>query len=120
MPVHNIQIGDTVVARDGKELGTVKELWDDTHLKVDASMARDYWLPYTKIATCTRGRVEMDFEIDQLDDYKLDEPVSLDSPDPMLDASTTDGLSDSEREGRKQAMKAGYPSVVAEAPDLRE
>ncbi len=119
MPVHNIQLGDKVVTRDGKELGSVKELWDDTHLKVDASMARDYWLPCSMIASANNGSVAMDFESDQLDDYQLDEPVPLDSPNPALDASTDDGLSDVDREQRKQQMKAGYPSAVAESPDRR-
>lgn len=111
--------GEEVFTRDGEQLGVVKELRGETHFKIDAPRARDYWLASDLLLESSGRRVTVDFDAGDLEDYKLDEPAPVASADPQLDAETGDGLSDDARARRKAQMKSGYPSAVTPPGDLR-
>lgn len=83
--------GIPVMTSDGKELGTIKEVADQS-FKVDAPMRPDFWLARNTILSSTPERVTMSFESDAIDNYRLTgpdavvEPVSEPEPtsDPLL------------------------------------
>lgn len=78
--------GQAVFTRDGHELGSVKECATDA-FKVDVARKRDYWLSIGSILSISEQRVEMDFDAQSLDAYRLDEPGGHASESPRLDAT---------------------------------
>lgn len=113
-----VTIGDEVFTRDGTHLGAVKELNGETHFKVDAPRARDYWLACDVLVDVTGRRLTVDFDASELDAYQLEQPTAA-AADPRIDAATRDGLSESERREQQEEMKSGYPSAVAPPQDSR-
>ena len=69
MPIH----GAEVRTADEHTLGKVGEI-RDSHFKIVAEMAPDYWLPVTNVSTTIEGVVYMTFAKGALDDYKVDRP----------------------------------------------
>ena len=122
MPGHQrgtIAVGDEVFTRDGEKLGVVSERHGETHFKVDAPMARDYWLACELLIEPGAGRAPMDFDADDLEAYQLDQPSPTVANDPRIDAGTDDGLSGEDRRQRQEEMKSGYPDAVGRSGDLR-
>ena len=72
----NLMNGTTVYAADGKELGTVKEI-RGAYFKVDAPMARDYWLACDAVRSTPGERVTVAFTEDLLDANKQPEPAAV-------------------------------------------
>lgn len=68
--------GSTVVSADGQALGTIREA-TETSFKVDAEMARDYWLNRETIVAFEGDTVRVSFDCDRLDEYRLDSPALL-------------------------------------------
>ncbi len=66
-------IGMPVSARDGTELGKVKEVRGHA-FKLDAPMQFDYWLPCDVIDSDHSGRVMLSLDSDQIHDYKMNPP----------------------------------------------
>lgn len=120
MPNHGtVTVGDDVFTRDGSQLGVVKELNGESHFKVDAPRARDYWVACEMLVEATDGRVTLDFDASDLEAYQLEQPTPMAAADPRIDAGTRDGLSENERRRRQAEMKAGYPAAVAPPEDTR-
>ncbi len=73
----NLRKGDPIVASDGQELGTLKEVRGD-YFKVNTMMAPDYWLPCSCVSgSGTDGSVAVTFAKDQLDHYRSKEPAGF-------------------------------------------
>jgi len=66
-------IGAPVVARDGKDLGKLKEIQGDA-MHIDAPMAFDYWLPVEVIQSAEPDHIVLRLAADDISDYKLDPP----------------------------------------------
>lgn len=99
-------IDTPVRTRDGKGLGTVKEVQAEA-FKVDAPNARDYWLSYAFVwQTADDGAVLMDFDHERLDDYKLDAPGPHASESPLLDAESESFSTLQEKELRRERMES--------------
>ncbi len=72
----NLQPGTMVLTSDGEELGTVKEV-RGAFFKVDAPMARDYWLACEIVsADLPLGGVRVMFTRPELDEHRLGEPAT--------------------------------------------
>lgn len=108
-------LGALVVTTDNKELGTVKE-HNGVCFKVDAPMARDYWLNIEVVRSMSERQVMVEFTKDALDDFKLDNPSGAISASPVLDEAEQAYTSESQRNATRGAMKAGYPSEVDDEP----
>ena len=67
--------GGTVLTADRERLGTVKEVMGDC-FKIDAPMARDYWLASDTIASITGDQVLLRIMRTDIDDVKMDMPGS--------------------------------------------
>lgn len=103
-----------VYTRDGHELGTVKEIAEES-FKVDASMKRDYWLSFGSILSINRRGVEMDFDHDRLEDFQLDAPdTGAISESPGLDATGDTFASPEEKELMRERQIHGGSGVNAE------
>jgi hypothetical protein len=63
--------GGTVLTADRERLGTVKEVMGDC-FKIDAPMARDYWLASDTIASITGDQVMLRYRRDDIDEHKVD------------------------------------------------
>lgn len=111
-PVHIPEKGDRVRTQDGKELGVVEDHATANHFCVDG-----YWLSSDHIHHRENGVVTLEFDENQIEDYKLDEPAPVDSESPILDAAADDGLSEAERDARRKEMMQGYPSDVEPPAD---
>jgi uncharacterized protein (TIGR02271 family) len=70
--------GAPVVAMDGEQLGTVKEV-RGRHFKVDAPMAPDYWLSVDSVNSGSGGQVVLRFNKDQVGDFQVGEPDEMDA-----------------------------------------
>lgn len=112
--------GEEVFTRDGEQLGVIQEVHGETHFKIDAPRARDYWLACDVLLESRDRRVTVDFDSGDLNEYRLDAPAPVAAADPRIDAGTEDGLSDAAREQRQEEMKSGYPSEVAPPRDVRK
>jgi hypothetical protein len=84
-PVRIPPTGAPVFTRDGAALGEVAEVAGTT-FKVDAPNARDYWLSGEFVLQASAACVELDFDVENLDDYKLEHPAPVASDSPILDA----------------------------------
>ena len=67
--------GATVMTADHERLGTVKEIVGDC-FKVDAAMARDYWLASDTIATVTGNDIMLRIPREDINNVKISEPES--------------------------------------------
>jgi hypothetical protein len=65
-----VAIGWTVMTRDGRQLGTVKEIWAG-YFKVDAPHHPDYWLQAQAVESSKEGQVWVEFNQDALGDYQV-------------------------------------------------
>jgi rRNA processing protein Gar1 len=74
----DIPIGAPVFARDGEQLGTVKEV-RGTAFKVGAALKPDYWLP-TSALTPSTGRLLVEATKDRIADLTVDEPKGAKAP----------------------------------------
>ena len=72
----NLMSGTTVYASDGRELGTVKEV-RGTYFKIDAPLARDYWLSCDIVQQAPGGRISVAFTHDLLEANKQPEPATV-------------------------------------------
>lgn len=99
-------LGAPVRTRDGTLLGTIKETRGDS-FKVDARYARDYWLSATLVLRADAGRVELDCDAGQIDDYRLDAPGGHTSESPLLDAQAETFATVEDRELRRERMVHG-------------
>jgi len=97
-------VGARVWTKDGKELGTVKEVQGDA-FKIDAPMKKDYWLSITQVLQSKGGALELDFDEEVLDDYKLSGPDSPSSESPMLDAQADTFSSEADKEIHREAQE---------------
>jgi hypothetical protein len=76
----DLRIDAPIFTADGRHLGVVKEIRRDA-FKVDAPLARDYWLPCDVIAGADPRRVNLDVDLRQVDDLKRGEPPRDRLPD---------------------------------------
>jgi hypothetical protein len=67
-------IGARVVAADGEELGTVKEVASSC-FKVDVGMQPDYWLSTDTVANGASTEVQLSITKDRVGDFKVDPPA---------------------------------------------
>ena len=67
--------GATVTTADREKLGSVKEIVGDC-FKIDAPMARDYWLASDTIATVTGNDILLRLRREEINDVKISEPES--------------------------------------------
>ena len=104
--------GAPVFTRDGASLGVVKEV-EDAYFKVDAPRARDYWLSCEFVRAHSPASVELDFDAEVLEVYKLEGPGPGFTQSPALDEATDAFDSPSEKGTKRENMEAGYP----ESPD---
>jgi hypothetical protein len=93
-----IMTGCPVFTSDGEQLGDVKEVSGD-YFKVDAPMARDYWLSCDRVSSSADDRVVLNLTKDELGGYKLE------APGPAM--TTHDGDREMERETRRN-HEPGY------------
>jgi|SoiMethySBSTD1v2_1073268.scaffolds.fasta_scaffold3322717_2 hypothetical protein len=68
-----ISVDATVVTKDGKELGRVKEYQAPAFL-VDVRRHFDYWLSETIVASATAERIELAISEADVPAYKMDNP----------------------------------------------
>lgn len=109
--------GLPLVTCDDHQLGTVKEIQGDC-FKVDAPMARDYWLAAGVVREVGVECAVVDFTKAQLDDYRLAGPDDgVLSPSPILDESTDVMSEGPARAVTRAEMREGYPSEITEMPD---
>ena len=73
-------VGYPVVDADGRDVGTVKEVRGG-YFKVDAPMARDFWLSSAYVASVDAG-VRLSLSGDEVEEHHLDEPGLEPSADP--------------------------------------
>lgn len=99
--------GQEVRTRDGQQLGWVKEV-AGYGFKVDAPMARDYWLSSANVLRAADELVEMDFDAEVAEDYRLSAP-GVGSESPALDAQIDTFGSDEEQAERREQMEQGGP-----------
>lgn len=97
-------LGVPVRTRDGSSLGEVSEL-AATDFKVNAPHARDYWLSSEFVLQATSTGVELDFDADTLDDYKLEGPGSVASDSPILDGAANAFSSPEDRTETRHEME---------------
>lgn len=71
MPSKQLQVGDIVMAADGKDLGSVKEL-GDTCFRIAAQHARDYWLSNDAVEGRDKGIAVLLYDHDRLGDAFVD------------------------------------------------
>jgi hypothetical protein len=69
----DLRIDTPIFTADSRYLGAVKEISRNA-FKVDAPMARDYWLSCDAVRSIDRDRVVLDVPEDDLDDVKHGEP----------------------------------------------
>lgn len=100
-------VGAPVFTRDGAALGEVKEVEAD-YFKVDASMMRDYWLSSEFVLASNPALVELDFDAEVLEDYKLEAPGPAITASPTLDAEAETFASVEEKHQRREEMQRGY------------
>jgi hypothetical protein len=61
-----VSLGADVYSRDGKKLGTVRDVYDDSVLvQKGIFFVHDYFIPYSHIATANADRVELDLPSDE-------------------------------------------------------
>jgi len=99
--------GAPVFTRDGAALGEVTEVADQS-FKVAAPHGRDYWLSSEFVLLNTAACVELDFDVEMLEDYKLPGPAPVAAESPILDAETESFDSTAEHRQRRRAMEHGY------------
>jgi hypothetical protein len=97
-------VGAPVFTRDGAALGEVSEV-SGANFKVDAPKARDYWLSAEFVLQASAACVELDFDVETLDDYKLEHPAPIASESPILDAEANSFSSPEERAARRHEME---------------
>lgn len=71
MPSKQLHIGDIVMAADGKDLGTVKEL-GDTCFRIAAPRHRDFWLSNDAVEGRDKGTAVLLYAADRLGDAFVD------------------------------------------------
>ncbi|MCC6380924.1 MAG: hypothetical protein IT304_00370 [Dehalococcoidia bacterium] len=99
--------GQEVRTRDGQQLGWVKEVAAYS-FKIDAPMARDYWLSSASVLRSDDGVIQMDFDAEVAEDYHLSAP-GVGAESPMLDAQIDSFGSNEEQAERREQMEHGGP-----------
>lgn len=99
--------GAPVFTRDGARIGEVKEVANGS-FKVDASGKPDYWLSAEFVTSSNPAQVELDFDSELLDEYKLDGPGPALAESPILNDQAETFSSPEEKEARREAMEHGY------------
>lgn len=90
-----------VYSRDGQQVGYIKEIHGG-YFKLDAPMARDYWLSNTYIAESNLDRVTLSLQKAEMDDHRLSAPgVDVQDSDAVI--SDEQQLSQRERMERELA-----------------
>lgn len=70
---HEHLVGLPLVASDGSDIGTVKEIRGD-HLKINMPMRRDFWLSTEHIASTDGGVVTLGLRREEVRFHELDAP----------------------------------------------
>ena len=103
----SVMVGAPVIAQDGDQLGTVKEV-RGTFFKVDAPMQPDFWLRTDCVAQSSSGEVRLGFSKDRLGDYQFSSPDEVDAgAGRMTDYRATD---------HTHTEATGYADTRAERP----
>ncbi len=123
-----VAAGARVFSADGDELGHIKEVRGD-YFKVDAPMARDYWLSRDVVSTVEPDGVTLTVDKDQLGDVKLDElmgemeegnlPPAVGAAEPLMEQAVpaTPGPA---REGLLTSYPPATPIAWEDDPPERE
>lgn len=69
----DLEVGVDVFTRDGERLGAVAEIAESA-IRVDARLQRDYWLRSQLVRAREGDRLVVNFDRDELDQFKLDAP----------------------------------------------
>lgn len=72
----NLMAGTVVLSSDGEALGKIKEIRGG-YFKVDAPMARDFWLACESVATEAGDAVRVAFSKETLEANKQPEPAQV-------------------------------------------
>ena len=96
-------IDTPVFSLDGEKVGFVKEIHGG-YFKLDAPMARDYWLSNLYIADSTLDRIQLTLRKDEMDEHRLSAPgTEAQSADGII--SDEEALTQRERMERELAMQ---------------
>ncbi len=96
-------VGTPVFSRDDQKIGYVREVHGG-YFKVDAPMAKDYWLSATYIADSTLDRISLNLRKDEIDEHQLTAP-GVDAQDSDGIISEEQALSQRERMERELAAQ---------------
>ncbi len=99
-----LRTGSHVMTCDGQDLGTLKEI-DGSYFKVDAPMARDYWLAEAEVAEVHEDEVVLDFARAELDEHKRSEPGIEQDEDPFLDMTVAPVIDTQEQLEQRARME---------------
>ena len=99
--------GATVFTRDGALLGHVAQTVNG-FFKVDPRSGGEYWLSAEFVLSSNPAQVELDFDAERLDDYKLEKPGPTLTGSPMLDEEADTFANAEEKRQRREAMERGY------------
>ncbi len=92
-----------VFSRDGDQIGFVREIHGG-YFKIDAPMAKDYWLSTVYIADSTLDRVSLTLNKGEIDEHRLDAP-GAEAQDSDGIISDVQALSQRERMERELAAQ---------------
>ncbi len=96
--------GMLLYTTDGKELGRIREIRDG-FIRIDATMARDYWLHASVVTDLEEGVGRVSFPERDLDRYRLKEPVPSTTGSPAEDERAETFGSQKAQDERRERMQ---------------
>ena len=102
---HSVQVGQPIATSDGSDVGRVKEV-QGGFFKVDAPMARDYWLSSAYVGSVDGPMVTLNLRSDEVSAHELDEPGFEEQTDTTGDALLPDEAALPENRRRTQEIEA--------------
>ena len=103
--VSNVETGAVAMTRDGKKLGTVADV-EGRYVKINAPLARDYWLKDDYVAEEAPGCLTFGFDKKDVGAYRVDKPVLTADPVTAEDAVLTPREQDEQRERMERELQA--------------
>lgn len=77
--VSRVEAGAVAMTRDGKKLGTVADV-EGRYVKINAPLARDYWLKDDYVAEEAPGCLTFGFDKKDLGAYRVEKPALTAEP----------------------------------------
>ncbi|MGK2964335.1 MAG: DUF2171 domain-containing protein [Tepidiformaceae bacterium] len=101
---HSLQVGQPITTSDGSDVGRVKEV-QGGFFKVDAPMARDYWLSSACVRSVEGPMVRLNLRSDEVAAHELDGPWFEEQTDTTGDPVLADEYPLAENERRTQEIE---------------